>query len=148
MKRISILFTCIAVLAAATATAAVAAGHRAKLKLGNTSIGKIVENGGGFTVYMFTRDGRGKDRCIKVGGCTSIWPPVTSSTKALAGPGIKRGLIGSIRLPSGAKQVTYAGHPLYTYSADPGPGSTFYVGVPQFGGRWLALDAAGRAHGA
>lgn len=143
MKRISILLTCIAVLAAATA--AVAAGHRAKLRLGNTSLGKLVENGGGFTVYMFTRDGRDKDSCVKVAGCTSVWPPVTTTTKALAGPGIKRGLIGTVRLPSGVRQVTYAGHPLYTYVADSGPGDTSYVGFSQFGGRWFALNGAGRA---
>ena len=143
MRRISILLTCIALLAGATA--ALAAVHHAKLKLGRTSLGKIVENGGGFTVYMFTRDGRGKDNCVKASGCTSVWPPVTTAGRPLAGPGIKRGLLGTIKLPSGARQVTYAGHPLYTYTGDSGPGDTSYVGFPQFGGTWYALSARGRA---
>jgi predicted lipoprotein with Yx(FWY)xxD motif len=141
MKRVSILLACIAMLAAATT--AVAAGHRAKLKLANTDLGKIVVNGGGFTVYMFTADRRNKDNCST--GCKSVWPPVTTSGRAVAGPGIKRRLIGSISLGHGVRQVTYAGHPLYTYIADGGPGDTSYVGFNQFGGRWFALNAGGHA---
>jgi predicted lipoprotein with Yx(FWY)xxD motif len=141
MRRTSILLTCLALLVAATA--ALGAGQRAKLKLVNTSLGKIVANGRGFTVYMFTRDRRNKDNCSSP--CKGVWPPVTTSGKPIAGPGIKRALIGTIPLRRGVRQVTYAGHPLYTYSADGGPGSTFYVGFNQFGGRWFALNAAGRA---
>jgi predicted lipoprotein with Yx(FWY)xxD motif len=143
VKRTLILLTCVVALAGATV--AVAAGHHAKLKLGNTDRGKIVENGRGFTVYMFTSDRHDQDNCVKVAGCTSVWPPVTTSRKAVAGPGIKRSLIGTITLPSGAKQVTYAGHPLYTYLADSGPGQTSYVGFNQFGGNWYALNAKGHA---
>jgi predicted lipoprotein with Yx(FWY)xxD motif len=142
VKCAAILLTCVALLAT-TSAAALGAGHRAKLKLGRTSLGKIVENGQGFTLYMFTRDRRNTDTCSAA--CRAVWPPVTSAGKALAGPGVKRGLIGSIALPSGARQVTYAGHPLYTYVADSGPGQTFYVGANQFGGNWYALNASGRA---
>ena len=56
---------------------------------------------------------------------------------------MRRSLLGTIKLPNGARQVTYAGHPLYTYIGDSGPGDTSYVGVSQFGGRWFALTAAG-----
>jgi hypothetical protein len=62
----------------------------------------------------------------------------------VAGPGIKRRLLGTISLPSGAKQVTYAGHPLYRYIAD-SPGDTSYVGFAEFGGSWFALNGNGRA---
>jgi predicted lipoprotein with Yx(FWY)xxD motif len=143
MKRILILLTCVAALAGATVAAA--AGHRAKLKLGNTSLGKILVNGRGFTVYMFTRDGRNKDNCVKAPGCTSVWPPVTTVGRPILGPGLKRSLVGTITLAHGAKQVTYGGHPLYTYSADFGPGDTSYVSFPQFGGTWYAVNAKGRA---
>jgi predicted lipoprotein with Yx(FWY)xxD motif len=141
MKRISILLACIALLAAATA--ALAAGRPAKLKLAGTNLGKIVANGRGLTVYMFTRDRRNKDNCSAA--CKGVWPPLTTSGKPVAGRGIKRGLIGTIPLGRGVRQVTYAGHPLYTYIADGGPGDTSYVGFDEFGGRWFALNAAGRA---
>jgi predicted lipoprotein with Yx(FWY)xxD motif len=143
MKRISILLGCVAVLAGASA--ALAAGHSAKLKLGRTGLGKIVVNGRGSTLYMFTRDARNKDNCLKVSGCAAVWPPLTSAGRPVAGPGIRRALIGTIRLPSGARQVTYAGHPLYMYIADSGPGDTSYVGFSEFGGSWYALNASGRA---
>jgi predicted lipoprotein with Yx(FWY)xxD motif len=143
MKRISILLTCAVLLGAAGA--ALAATHPAKLKLGKTDLGQIIETGRGSTVYMFTRDKPRKDSCVKVSGCTSVWPPVTTTGRPVAGPGIKRGLLGTITLPSGAKQVTYAGHPLYTYIASAGPGDTSYVGFPEFGGTWFALNAAGHA---
>jgi predicted lipoprotein with Yx(FWY)xxD motif len=100
MRRISILFTCIALLAAASA--ALAAGRPAKLKLGKTGLGKIVQNGRGFTIYMFTRDRRNKDSCVKVSGCTGVWPAVTSAGRPVIGPGLKRSLVGTITLPSGA----------------------------------------------
>jgi predicted lipoprotein with Yx(FWY)xxD motif len=143
VKRALILLTCIAALA--SATVAVAAGHRAKLKLGNTSLGKIIVNGRGFTIFMFTRDRKRRDNCVKVPECTSVWPPVTTSGRPVLGPGLKRSLVGTITLRPGVKQVTYGGHPLYTYSASSGPGDTSYVSFPQFGGTWYALNAAGHA---
>ena len=106
-------------------------------------MGTILVNSGGFTVYAFTRDGRNKDNCAQVSGCLSVWPPVTTTDKAIAGRGVGARLIGAITLKNGLKQVTYAGHPLYTYVADSGPGQPFYVNVSQFGGRWPAVNSAG-----
>ncbi len=69
--------------------------------------------------------------------------PGHDTGKAVGGPGIKSSLLGTTTLKHGVKQVTYAGHPLYTYTGDSGPGQTSYVNVKQFGGRWPALNAAG-----
>lgn len=115
----------------------------AKLQLRHTSLGQILVNGAGHTVYAFTRDSRNHDRCATISGCTGIWPLLTTGGRPTLGRGVRRSLVGTIKLPGGARQVTYAGHPLYTYIADAGPGDTSYVGVSQFGGRWLALTAAG-----
>jgi predicted lipoprotein with Yx(FWY)xxD motif len=142
VKRFSIPLSLIALVALSTAALA-AGGHRARLKLRNTDVGKIVVNGNGFTVYMFTRDRRNKDNCKKVGGCLSIWPPVTSTGKAIAGAGINPKLIGSIKLSTGVRQVTYNGRPLYTYIGDTQRGQTSYIGLFQSGGRWYALDGNG-----
>jgi predicted lipoprotein with Yx(FWY)xxD motif len=145
VKRVLVPLTLVALVALSAAALAATSGHRAKLKLGNTNVGKIVVNGKGFTLYMFTKDRRNKDNCKKVGGCLSIWPPVKTKGKAIAGPGINAKLIGSITLSKGVKQVTYNGHPLYGYIGDSSPGQTSYVGLFQSGGRWYALDAAGHA---
>jgi predicted lipoprotein with Yx(FWY)xxD motif len=114
------------------------------IKLGSTSIGKILTKNSGFTIYIFTRDKKNKDSCVKVSGCTDTWPPVTTKAKPIAGRGVKSSLLGTIKLPSGKLQVTYNGKPLYTYVGDFGPRQTDYVGTPQFGGTWYAIDANGK----
>lgn len=147
MKRLTTLF--IAAIAILPAGVSAAAGHAreargAKLQLRHTDLGTILVNGGGLTVYAFTRDSRNHDRCATISGCTSIWPLVSTGAKPRLGAGVRRSLVATIKLAGGTRQVTYAGHPLYTYIGASGPGDTSYVGLSQFGGRWLALTAAGR----
>jgi predicted lipoprotein with Yx(FWY)xxD motif len=131
---------------AAPAVAASAEAHAAraaKLELRHTTIGRILTNRRGFTLFVFTRDTRNHDTCVTISGCTGVWPLLTSHDRPRLGLGLRRSLVGRIKLASGARQVTYAGHPLYMYIASSGPGDTSYVGVSQFGGRWYALNAAG-----
>ena len=42
-----------------------------------------------------------------------------------------------------ARQVTYAGHPLYRYAGDAIPGAITGQGSDAFGARWDVLTAAG-----
>jgi predicted lipoprotein with Yx(FWY)xxD motif len=142
VKRIPILLATTALVVFATSGVA-GAKHSTTVKLSKTSLGKILVSGSGRTLYMFTRDARNNDRCARISNCLSIWPALTVKGKPTAGPGIKASLLGTIRLANGAKQVTYAGHPLYTYQGDTGPGETSYVGVNQFGGNWYALNTGG-----
>ena len=62
----------------------------------------------------------------------------------LAGPGVKRSLVGTITLKHGVKQLTYAGRPLYLYSQDTRPAETRYVNLLQFQGYWPAINASGK----
>jgi predicted lipoprotein with Yx(FWY)xxD motif len=132
----------VAAVAAAVAGPAAARTSTTTLKLKKTSVGTILVNGRGFTVYAFTKDGRNRDACAAITGCLSIWPVVSGATRPMLGPGVKRSLVGTITV-KGKKQLTYGGHPLYTYIADSGPGQTSYVNFLQFGGRWPAVSAAG-----
>jgi predicted lipoprotein with Yx(FWY)xxD motif len=146
MKRLTLVFiAAAAVLPAAAAQGApqahVASG--AKLEIQRTPLGRILATGRGLTVYMFTHDQVNHDTCAAISGCNGIWPLVTSNGTPTLGPGVKHSLVGAIKLPGGAHQVTYAGHPLYTYIGDSAPGDTSYVGQSQFGGRWFALNPAG-----
>jgi predicted lipoprotein with Yx(FWY)xxD motif len=120
------------------------AANAAKVQLRSTGLGRILVSSAGFTLYRFTRDGRNSDACLMVSGCAKVWPPLTTSGRPLAGPGVKPSLLSSIRLPSGARQVTYAGHPLYLYAPASERGETYYVGATSFGGTWEAVSAAGR----
>jgi predicted lipoprotein with Yx(FWY)xxD motif len=145
MKRLTILFLASAAILPVGISHAATSAHAArsaKLQLRHTALGSILVNRGGHTVFAFTRDSRNHDRCAQVAGCTGIWPMVTTTGTPTLGPGVKGSLVGTIKV-AGARQVTYAGHPLYTYIADAGPGDTSYVGQAQFGGKWFALNAAG-----
>jgi predicted lipoprotein with Yx(FWY)xxD motif len=133
-----------AIASASGRTAASTAGRAAKVQVSRTSIGDILTTSQGLTVYEFTRDRAGKDSCVKVSGCIQIWPALLTSGKPVAGSGVKSSLLSTTRLPDGASQVTYAGHPLYLYAGDSRPRDTGYVGVSSFGGTWEAVSAAGQ----
>ena len=110
------------------------------VQLRHTSLGSILVSGSGRTLYEFTRDHANKNSCAAIKGCSHVWPSLRAGGRPTAGSGVKASLLSS----SGG-QVTYAGHPLYLYSEDSGPGKTSYVGVKQFGGAWYALNASGGA---
>jgi predicted lipoprotein with Yx(FWY)xxD motif len=113
----------------------------ATVQLRRTRLGTILVNSSGRTLYVFTRDRSGSDRCITISSCPQAWPVLQTTVKPTAGAGVKQSLLSTITI-DGAKQVTYAGHALYLYSGDSGAGETDYVGARQFGGAWDALNAA------
>jgi predicted lipoprotein with Yx(FWY)xxD motif len=134
--------------AAATATrapAGTASSGPAKIKLERFGKRKILAAGNGWTIYVFTKDSTNppKNKCVTTKGCSQVWPAVTTVGKPIAGTGVKQSLLGTIKVSGVGKQVTYNGHPLYTYSADGGPHQTFYVNFSQFGGRWPGINAKG-----
>ncbi|HEY3946206.1 MAG TPA: hypothetical protein VGL78_13345 [Solirubrobacteraceae bacterium] len=118
------------------------------IKLISTNKGKLLSVGG-FVIYRFSHDGTGsKNTCVTMkNSCRKTWPALTTTGSPIAntGPGVKKSLLGTTKLPSGKKQVTYAGHPLYNYAFNYGKGSTLYVGVHMFGGQWDGVTASGKA---
>jgi len=114
------------------------------IQLHKTKLGEILVASNGYTIYDFTKDRRNVDVCIRSAPCIASWPVVSKKAgQPLAGPGVKVSLIGTITLKGGIRQLTYAGHPLYTYAGDSHPAQTNFVNLYQFGGRWPALNAAG-----
>jgi predicted lipoprotein with Yx(FWY)xxD motif len=135
-------------LASAAALAPTSAGAKprsAVVNLRMTARGMLLVNGSGFTLYMFSSDKRNSDACMSRRGCTSVWPPDRTGGKPVAGKGVKRSLLGMIALADGTKQVTYGGHPLYSYSGDSSRGETDYIGTKQFRGFWHGSTAAAKA---
>jgi predicted lipoprotein with Yx(FWY)xxD motif len=141
-RKFLLIASALAMALAASAPAAASAA-RAEIKLRKTSVGTILVNSRGFTVYAFTRDSRNRDKCVTITGCSKIWPAVTTTGKPIAGHGVRASLLGTITLRGGRKQVTYAGHPLYTYIGDSGPGETSYINFAAFGGHWPGMNVAG-----
>jgi predicted lipoprotein with Yx(FWY)xxD motif len=133
----------LAITALSAAGPVTASAGASTVKLARTSAGKILVTGSGFTLYSFSRDGRNRNRCIAIAGCASVWPALTVSGRPTAGAGVRSSLLGTIRLRSGKRQVTYAGHPLYRYIGDSSRGTTDYLHFSQFGGTWDGLSAAG-----
>jgi predicted lipoprotein with Yx(FWY)xxD motif len=152
MKRthvflLSALLGAVGVSAVASAQAGQPVAHTsraAKVGLRHTRLGTILVSSSGRTLYEFTRDRPRSNSCVKIRECPEIWPALQSTGKPVAGPGVRASLLSTITLRGGARQVTYAGHALYLYSGDTGPGQTSYVGESAFGGRWYAVDASGR----
>jgi len=128
---------------ARTGAPAAQAASSARVRLARTSLGKLLVTASGFTLYEFSKDPRNKDTCAKARECSLTWPPLTTTGNPVAGAGVRASLLSTIRLSGGTRQVTYAGHPLYTYAPAGERAETFYVGASQFGGTWYAVNAAG-----
>jgi predicted lipoprotein with Yx(FWY)xxD motif len=124
----------------ASASASGSAGSGAALKSATINGVSVVTNAQGFTLYSFAPDTATTSKCT--GACAQIWPPVT--TAATAGQGVT-GKLGTITRSDGSKQVTYDGHPLYTYTADSAPGQAKGNGVNIDGGVWHEVTASGQA---
>jgi predicted lipoprotein with Yx(FWY)xxD motif len=123
-----------------SASASGAAGSGAALKTATIGGLTVVTNGRGFTLYSFAPDTATASKCT--GACAQIWPPVTGP--AAAGQGVT-GTLGTITRSDGSKQVTYNGHPLYTYTADTAPGQAKGNGINVNGGVWHEVTASGQA---
>ncbi|HET7516814.1 MAG TPA: hypothetical protein VFN05_03770 [Actinomycetes bacterium] len=114
----------------------------AVVDLRGSTLGHILVDGQGRTLYLFQADKAGRPTCD--GACASAWPPYLSSGAPKAGMGVTGSLLGSTgRGDGGGAQVTYHGHPLYYYAGDAEPGDTAGQGLDQFGARWYVLAANG-----
>jgi predicted lipoprotein with Yx(FWY)xxD motif len=107
------------------------------VKTATSSLGSIVVDGDGQTLYLFTPDTGPTSTCT--GGCATAWPPLTGP--ATAGDGVT-GALGVTTRSDGTQQVTLDGHPLYRYASDNAPGDTNGEGS---GGKWYVLDGSGTA---
>lgn len=106
-------------------------------------LGMVLVDSEGFTVYSFAKDEGTTSSCY--GACAEAWPPVTVKGSPIGGEGAISSELGTTKRKDGTTQVTYAGHPLYTFVEDKSPGEANGNGVTAFGGEWNALDESGSA---
>jgi predicted lipoprotein with Yx(FWY)xxD motif len=106
-------------------------------------VGRILATPSGHTLYDFTPDTPGSSACTS-GLCVRLWPPLLTTEAPTAGSGLQQSLVGAIRRPTGALQVTYAGHPLYTWLGDNRPGMITGQALLNVGGYWYVISPAGR----
>jgi predicted lipoprotein with Yx(FWY)xxD motif len=120
-----------AVAAAAAPPPPTAAGTRVTVKTAKIGGVTVLINAKGLTLYWFVPDTTTTSKCT--GSCAAYWPPLIGTPKA--GPGVT-GKLGTIKRPGGAAQMTYDGHPLYTYVGDSGPGQANGNNLNLNGGLW------------
>lgn len=118
------------------------ASSAAVLKSGSTSIGTVLANARGRTLYWFAIDTPTTSKCT--GACANTWPPVTGSARLATGLAAT-GKFGTIKRTDGTVQVTWNGHPLYTYAGDSAAGQANGNGINGFGGIWHAVVLSGMA---
>ena len=112
----------------------------ATVKTAKISGATVLTNAKGFTLYTFALDTTGKSNCS--GSCAHYWPP--AGGPATAGPGVT-GKLSTIMRSDGSTQITYNGHPLYTYIGDTAPGQAHGNGLNLSGGVWHEVVASGAA---
>src|SRR4051794_19477601 len=105
----------------------------AAVHVANRRLGKIIVDSRGRTLYLSKRASGRRSACP--GMCPTFWPPLRTSGKPPAGSGARASLVGTINRSDGQPQVTYNGHPLYTFVMDKKSGDTNGEGKTAFGGR-------------
>ena len=98
-----------------------------------TSVGPVLADAKGLTLYWYSKDTRMSSACT--GSCATAWPPLTGKPEAAMGVRLV-GKFGTITRANGMPQATYKGHPLYLYAGDMAPGQTKGDGL---GGVWHVL---------
>jgi predicted lipoprotein with Yx(FWY)xxD motif len=115
----------------------------ASVKVRQTQYGKVLVDGNGRALYLFTRDRTPSSRCY--GACAGAWPPFLAAGKPTAGAGAQGELVGTTTCGGGFTQVTYPCHSLYYFIGDRRPGEVNCQGVEEFGGTWYVVTQRGSA---
>ncbi len=108
------------------------------LQTANTSLGEILVDGYGYTLYTFTSDSINASTCS--GTCASDWPPLILNSDEMSVPKAILHKIGIFAMNSTSVQITYNGMPLYHYAGDASPGDTNGQGIS---GKWYVVNASG-----
>lgn len=108
-------------------------------------LGLVLADSEGHVLYAFDGDSGGNSSCY--GACAKAWPPLLTEGPPQPANGAAPGRLGTTERKDGATQVTYAGHPLYTYSGDSKPGEASGNGTTAFGAAWHALKGNGTPAG-
>ena len=118
-----------------------ASGKPATVGVANDSLGTVLVDSQGRTLYLFAKDTGTTSTCT--GACAVNWPPLLVTGKPTVGSGAEASIVSTSARPDGKTQLTYNGHPLYLFKGDSDPGETNGEGLNAFGGNWFAVSPAG-----
>jgi predicted lipoprotein with Yx(FWY)xxD motif len=135
------LVVAVALVALGIAGAAQASSHgRAGVAVRSSQYGKVLFTSAGKALYVFEGDKGRTSHCY--GACAKSWPPLLTKGAAVAGAGVDHMLLGTTMRKDGTDQVTYKGHPVYTYSGD-AVGKAGCQHIDAFGALWLVIEPNG-----
>jgi predicted lipoprotein with Yx(FWY)xxD motif len=127
----------------ATGTVSQASAKGVSVSMTKGSAGTYLTGASGQALYLWVADSGGKSSCS--GSCAKVWPPLTTKGTPIAGHGVKASDLGTITRSDGTKQVTYNGHPLYSFVEDTAAGATKGQGSDGFGAKWWLVAPSGSA---
>jgi predicted lipoprotein with Yx(FWY)xxD motif len=112
-------------------------GRSLALKVTRIDGVSVLTNARGYTLYWFAPDTPTSSHCTST--CAAYWPPVigAATTKVSVA-----GHFTTVTRSNGALQVTYNGHPLYTYIGDAAPGQNSGNDVKLNGGWWYEMKVS------
>lgn len=111
--------------------ALVATPSHAKVGVRTTTLGKVLVDARGHTLYVY-------DQASCTGACAANWPPFLTHGKPVAA-GVPAAKLGVKKLAGGKLQVTFAGKALYFFAGDSRAGEVAGASIPH----WAALSPAG-----
>src|SRR5438477_3957557 len=97
--------------AAAPAAQKPAPQKPAGIQIEQSSLGPILTDQNGRTLYAFTADKGGTSSCS--GECIATWPALVSQQAVAAGTGADKALLSQTTRTEGTAQATYGDWPLY-----------------------------------
>jgi predicted lipoprotein with Yx(FWY)xxD motif len=139
-SRLAAVGVVLAVLAV-TATALASTTAASQVKARKTSLGMVLVDSKGHTLYLFEKDRSGKSACY--GACAANWPAYLTTGKPTAATGIRSTMLGTVKRTDGKLQVTYNHHPLYHFKFDTKAGTTKGENANAFGAHWFAVSPKG-----
>ena len=113
----------------------------ATISVGGSSLGQILVDGNGKSLYLFEADTGTQSTCS--GACAQAWPPLTTTGAPRVAGAASPSLLGTSSRSDGTTQVTYNGHPLYHFVGDNKAGDTNGEGSTAFGAGWDVLSPNG-----
>ncbi|HEV7918315.1 MAG TPA: hypothetical protein VGO97_01955 [Solirubrobacterales bacterium] len=104
--------------------------------------GTILADVKGRTIYIFEADKPDRSNCSSA--CATVWPPLTTRSKAKAKGRTVSSKLGMIKRADGRRQVTYNGQPLYTYATDKDSADAYGQNLSSYGADWYVVAPNGK----
>jgi predicted lipoprotein with Yx(FWY)xxD motif len=111
-----------------------------ELKVAESTLGQIITDGAGMTLYGFTPDEAGTPTCYD--DCAIAWPPglADDPTAVTVGAGLDASKLSTVDRTDGGKQLKYGTWTLYYFANDAAAGDTKGQGLNEV---WYAIAPSG-----